>query len=193
MTSFNCYTNYYSSRFLLRLKISLDDQLVEIQEKAVNRDAFVQLHTGTLDLDMLAHEMEQVFLQYGVRRVLKAHHDEKLPLYELHFSSEHTLELFLKEKLEADLKLEEAISHLITSSTSGPCPDLQVHTHLYCIVPQNETHKTHLQLVTAGNCQQIITKYRESLSFTFEPDLFKECAGWYPSCIINFVNELHTH
>ena len=131
MTSFNCYTNYYSSRFLLRLKISLDDQLVEIQEQAVNRDAFVQLHTGTLDLDMLAHEMEQVFLQYGVRRVLRAHHDEKLPLYELHFSSEHTLELFLKEKQEADLKLEEAISHLITSSTTCPCPDLQVHTHLY--------------------------------------------------------------
>ena len=150
---------------------------MEIQEQAVNRDAFIQLHTGTLDLDRLAHEMEQVFLQYGVRRVLRAHHDEKLPLYELHFSSEHTLELFLKEKQEADLKLEEAISHLMTSSTSGPCPDLLVHTHLYFIVPQNETQKTHLQLVTAGNCQQIISKYRESLSFTFEPDLFKECAG----------------
>ena len=177
LTSFNCYNNYYDSQYLLRLKISIDDQLVEIQEQAVIKEAFVQLGDVNLDLDKLAYEMEQVLLQYGVRRVLSAHHDEKLPLYELHFTSEHTLELFLKEKQEADRKLEEAISHLIVSNTSGPSPDLQIHTHLYFLAPQDGTQKARLQLVTAGNCKEISSKYRESFKFKYEFELFEECAG----------------
>ena len=177
ITSFNCYANSYKSQFLLRLKISLDDQPVEVQEQAVTKDAFIQLDKVTLDLDELAYKMEQVFFQYGVRRVLRAHHDETLPLYELHFTSEHTLEMFLKEKQEADRKLEEAISHLIISNTSGPSPDLQIHTHLYFIVPQDGAQKTHLQLVTAGNCKEISSKYRESFVMKYEPDLFENCAG----------------
>ena len=71
--------------------------------------AFIQLDKVTLDLDELAYKMEQVFFQYGVRRVLRAHHDETLPLYELHFTSEHTLEMFLKEKQEADLRIKNII------------------------------------------------------------------------------------
>ena len=176
-TSFNCYTNCYCSQFFLRLKISVDDQLVEIQEQAVNKEAFVQLGDVNLDLDKLAYEMEQVLLQYGVRRVLRSHHDEKLPFYELHFTSGHTLELFLKEKQEADRKLEEAISHLITSDASSPSPGLQINTHLYFMVPQDAKQKTHLQLVTTGNCKEISSKYRDSSVMKYEPDLFKNCAG----------------
>ena len=175
-TSFKSYTHCYNSQFLLRLKISLDDQLVEIQEQAVIKDAFIQLDNVIMDLDELGDRMEQVLLQYGVRHVLRAHHDEKLPLYELHFTSEHTLELFMKEKQEADLKLEEAISHHITSNT-GLSPDLQIQTHLYTMVPQDGTQKTHLQLVTAGNCKEISSKYRESLKFKYEFALIEECAG----------------
>ena len=176
-TSFNCYNNYYDSQYLLRLKISIDDQLVDLQEQAVNKEAFVQLGDVNLDLDKLAYEMEQVLLQYGVRRVLRAHHDEKLPLYELNFTSEHTLELFLKEKQQADCKLEEAISHLVVSNTTGPSPDLQVHTHLYFLAPQDGKQKTRLQLVTAGNCKEISSKYRESFKFKYEFELFEECTG----------------
>ena len=176
-TSFNCYRVCYNSKFLLRLKMSIDDQLVAIQEQAVNKEAFIQLGDVNLDLDKLAYEMEQVLLQYGVRRVLRAHHDEKLPLYELHFTSEHTLELFLKEKQEADRKLEEAISHLITSDSSSPSPDLQINTHLYFMVPQDAKQKTHLQFVTTGNCKEISSKYRDSFVMKYEPDMFKNCAG----------------
>ena len=157
--------------------MSLDDKLVEIQEQPVNKDAFIQLDNVTLDLDELAYEMEQVFLQYGVRRVLRAHHDEKFPFYEVYFTSEHTLELFLKEREEADRKLEEAFWHVITSNTSGPTPDLQVQTNLYFMVPQDGTEKTHLQLVTTGNSKAISSKYRESFKFKYEFDSFEECAG----------------
>ena len=159
------------------MKILLDDQLVKIQEQAVNKAAFIKLYNVTLDLDELADKVEDVLLQYGVCRILRAHHDEKLPLYELHFTSEHTLELFLNEKQEADLKIVEAISHYISSNTSGPSPVLLIHTHLYFVVPQDGTQKIHLQLVSARNSKEISSKYRESFKFKYEFDLFEECAG----------------
>ena len=176
-TSFNCYTHYYSSHFLLRLKLSLDDQLVEVKEQAVSKDAFIQLDDVTLDLDKLALEMEQVLFPYGIRRVLRAHHDEQLPIYELHFTSEYTVQLFLKEKEEADRKLEKAISHLVTSNTTTPSLDLQMSTHLYFMIPQNGAQETQLQLVTDGNCKEITSKYRETLKMKLESDLFKACSG----------------
>ena len=83
--------------------------------------------------------------------------------------------MFLKEKQEADRKLEEALSHLIISNTSGPSPDLQIHTHLYFIVPQDGAQKTHLQLVTTGNCKEISSKYRESFVMKICVDLLCVC------------------
>ena len=144
---------------------------MEVQEQDVSKDAFIKLGDATLDLDSLARKIEDVFLPHGVRRVLRAHHDEQLPLYELHFTSEHTLGMFLKEKEEADHKLQDAI---ITSDTSGL---LEIHTDLYLLVPQNGKQKTHLQLVTAENCKHIVKKCRESVCFTFKADLFKKCEG----------------
>ena len=155
------------------MKIKDDYKLVEIDKPNATKAVSIQLGGVTVDLDRLAHEVEGIFIQYGVCRALRAHHNEHLPLFETRFTSEHTLDLFLKKQHIADRKLEEAISHL---NPGGP---YQIHTHLYFIVPQNGKQKTHLEMVTPGNCEQIVAKYRESFSFVFQPDLFKECTGWY--------------
>ena len=152
---------------------------MKIQEQTSSEAAFTQLDKVSLDLDELAHDMEQIFHKHGVSHVLRVRHNEQFPLYELHFSSEDALEQFLREKEEADLKLEESISFQIssTTTTTDSSPDLKILTHLFFVVPQTRTQKTQLQLVTAGNNKQVVTKFKESFSFTLQPDTFKDYPG----------------
>ena len=152
---------------------------MKIQEQAFTEAAFIQLDNVTLDLDELAHDIEQIFHEHGVSHVLRVRHNKQFPFYELHFSSEDALEQFLREKEEADLKLEDSISFHISSTTTAtdPSPDLQILTHLFFVVPQTRTQKTQLQLVTAGNNKQVVTKFKESFSFTLQPNMFKDYPG----------------
>ena len=165
---------------MLRLKLSLDGRELAVEEQAVGtREPFIQLRDVRLDLDSLAFEMEQVLRSYGVRRVLRARHDGRFPIYEVLFTSQHTVEKFLLSKEEAEAKVEEHLSSIISAPSSSPC--LQFSCQLYLVIPHKGAKETYL--MTFGNYEQLLPKFLDNFLFKLEAKSFTDCAGCLFVCL----------
>ena len=188
VSTFHTQTHCYSASHQLRLKISVDGHQLEIDKSAVGEDVFLQLNDLRLDLFSLSKEVEPVLTKYGVHHVLQSRHDEQFPLFELLFTSVHSLEKYLRAKEKADAELQQSISSIIASHSTDPSvsPCVQVASHLYLVIPQKGAHETHLMthlmthethLMTLGNYKQLVPKFRESFLFQFDAQTFNKCLG----------------
>ena len=177
VSTFHTHTHYYNATLQLRLKISVDGHQLEIDKSAVGEDVFLQFSDLRLDLFSLSKEVEPVLTKYGVHHILQSRHDGQFPLFELLFTSVHTVEKYLQAKEKADAELQQSISSIIASSSTDPSvsPCVEVASHLYLVIPQKGAHETHL--MTLGNYKQLVPKFRESFMFQFDAKTFNKCLG----------------
>ena len=175
--TFHTHTHYYNATLQLRLNISVDGHQLEIEKSAIGEDVFFQVNDLRLDLFSLSKEVEPVLTKYGVHHILQSRHDGQFPLFELLFTTVHTLEKYLQAKEKADAELRQSISSIIASYSTDPSvsPCVEVVSHLYLVIPQKGAHETHL--MTLGNYKQLVPKFRESFMFQFDPKIFNKCLG----------------
>ena len=150
--------------------------MIEIEEQVIGNKAFIQLHSVRMDLEKLGQLVEQVLVDYGVSRVLRTHHDGRFPLYELQFTSEHTLEFFLQYKHEAEELVLSSIYASMKTTVTPPMPSLHLRSQLYLVVPARKYRQV-AELVTADNYKQFLPKVRESLMYKFQPSIFNKTEG----------------
>ena len=177
VSTFHTHTHYHSAAFHLRVRISVDGHQLEVDKSAVGEDVFLQLNDLRLDLFGLSKEVEPVLTKYGVHHILQSRHDGQFPLFELLFTSVHTMERYLQAKEKADAELRQSISSIIASHSTDPSvsPCVEVASHLYLVIPQKGAHETHL--MTLGNYKQLVPKFRESFMFQFDTKTFNKCLG----------------
>ena len=197
VSTFHTQTHCYSASHQLRLKISVDGHQLEIDKSAVGEDVFLQLNDLRLDLFSLSKEVEPVLTKYGVHHILQSRHDGQFPLFEILFTSVHTMEKYLRAKEKADAELQQSISSIIASHSTDPSvsPCVEVASHLYLVIPQKGAHETHL--MTLGNYKQLVPKFRESFLFQFDAKTFNKCLGklYNRELVINLsvTHVIHTH
>ena len=179
VSSFHTYTHYYSATLHIRLKLSVDGHQLEIDKSTVGEDVFLSASYLQLDWFSLSKEVERVLTMYGVHHILQSRHDEQFPLFEVLFTSVHSLEKYLQAKQKADAKLQQSISSIIASNSTDPSvsPCVEVSSHLYLVIPKKGAHEAHL--ITLGNYKQLVPKFRESLLFQFDAKTFNNCLGKY--------------
>lgn len=180
LVDFNTHASFYSSSFMLRVPVFLNQNLVKITSLK-HRPVFNLEYLSTSISIPLADFFEKVtciLKRHSVYHVSGFYHD-RVPLFSLVFASESSLKQFLSEANATQSELESAFAEKIILSIAKKSTALEPHSpssvpveirqmELHFLSPDNEDKgKAKVCQVTLTNYRYCINSWRESKSFDF--------------------------
>ena len=131
-------------------------------------------HSGTTfstNLWLIARAVSSMLVRYGVYHVDTFYYEQS-PLFHVIFSSESCLKNFILAIGEMKSALEPKLQSLFSHSLKTPSTqqlNVKIQLDLFLVSPnRQETKGAELHLVTAENCSNFVTRWRDSKLFEFE-------------------------
>ena len=128
---------------------------------------YIKLQNLKISLEKLRQYVRQALSEHKVNCVLRARHDRQVPLFELHFTSNQSLEKFVMETESIVYQLQQIMS---PSKKSDSLFKISFTSYLVLL------HKRKIFLLTKENYKQLSSKFSDSHLFQLERRVF-ESAG----------------
>ena len=148
-------------------------------------------YTDTLNIRLSKYFASLIFVGKGRRRkffngekfpIYGTFYYEQCPLFHVVFSSVSCLKNFILAIGEVKSALEPKLQSLLSSILNTPSAQqltVKVHLDLFLVSPNCQLTKgAEVHLVTAENCSDFVTRWKDSKLFDFE-SLYQE-EGMYP-------------
>ena len=169
---FTAYSTYYGSFFVLRMAVTINGQQAVI-EYSLSGELTLNSRNPKhgIPFSSIFADLEAVLKKNGVTGVGNFF-CEDVPLYEVVFSSNHTLRNFLRSKPKVQSELASLFSSkfqpsLPPTSPSQPIPAF-VETNLFLISPDMVKKDARIVHVTPENCSTCMSLWKESELFDFD-------------------------
>ena len=131
---------------------------------------YIKLQNTKIDLEGLTSNISKAFRQCKVNCALRARHDGKFPLYELHFTSKQSLKKFVMNSEQMVSELKQSLS---PSEKSIPTFQITLTSYLV-LLHKGATHKVYL--LTKENYQQLSSKFSDSRLFQLKREAFESAS-----------------
>ena len=190
--NFEIHTSYHNDFFLLRTRVLVNGESTEIRSVR-ERPALHFCHSGntfSTTLSSISNAISPTLVDYGVYHVNMFYYEQS-PLFHVVFSSESCLKNFILAMGEVKSALEPQLQSLLSRNLKTEPPQqltVNVHLDLFLVSPSQKLAKgAEVHLVTAGNCSNFVTCWKDSKLFDFEA-LYQEkgmCHIWvasFPDC-----------
>ena len=190
--NFNIHTSYHNDFFLLRTRVLVNGENTEI--RSVREGPVLNFcHSGSTfstTLSSISSTISPTLAGYGVYH-LEMFYYEQSPLFHVVFSSELCLKNFIATIGEVTSVLEPQLQSLFSRNLKTESPQqltVSVHLDLFLVSPDQKLAKgAEVHLVTAENCSDFVTHWKDSKLFNFGA-LYQEegmCHIWvvsFPDC-----------
>ena len=174
--NFEIHTSYHNDFFLLRTRALVNGENTEIKsvrEGKYEGPVLNFCHSGSTistKLRLIASTVSPILVQFGVYHVDTFYYEQS-PLFHVVFSSESCLKNFILATEEVKSALEPKLQSLLSSNLktlSAQQLTVEVHLDLFLVSPnQQETKGAQVHLVTAENCSDFVTRWKNSKLFDF--------------------------
>ena len=176
-SNFNIHTSYHNDFFLLRTKVQVNGENATIGPVKKGRyegPALYFCHSGsTISATLLAiaTTFSPVLVRFGIYHVDTFYYG-KFPLFHVVFSSESCLKNFIlaipEVKSALELKVHSLFPKSVLDTESALQLTVRVQPELFLVSPnQQETKGAELYLVTAENCSNFMSHWKDSKLFYF--------------------------
>ena len=174
--NFEIHTSYHNDFFLLRTRVLVNGENTEIKSVREGKYEGPVLnfrHSGSTigaKLRVVASTISPILVQYGVYHVDTFYYEQS-PLFHVVFSSESCLKNFILAMGEVKSTLEPKLQSLLSGILKTPSAQqltVKVHLDLFLVSPnRQETKGAEVHLLTAKNCSDIVTQWKDSKLFDF--------------------------
>ena len=175
--SFEIHTSYHNDFFLLRTRVLVDGENTEIRsikEGKYEGPVLNFRHSGSTvntKLHIVASTVSPILVQCGIYHVDTFYYEQS-PLFHVVFSSESCLKNFVLAIEEVRSALEPKLQSLFLKSAlqleSAQQLTVEVQPDLFLVSPnRQETNGAEVHLVTAENCSDFVTHWKDSKLFDF--------------------------
>jgi len=130
-------------------------------------------HSGSTVSTMLSsisNTISPTLVDYGVYHVNMFYYEQS-PLFHVLFSSESCLKNFILAIEEVTSVLEQQLESLLSRNLKTESPqqlNVSVHLDLFLVSPSHKLAKgAEVHLVTAENCSDFVTRWKDSKLFNF--------------------------
>ena len=174
--NFEIHTSYHSDFFLLRTRVLVNGDNTEIRslkEGKYEGPALNFRHSGSTistKFRLIASAVSPILVQFGVYHVDTFYYEQS-PLFHVVFSSESCLKNFIIAIGELKSALEPKLQALFLSNLKTPSAQqltVKVQLNLFLVSPNRQLIKgAEVHLVTAENCSELVTCWKDSKLFDF--------------------------
>ena len=173
---FNIHTSYHNDFFLLKTRLLVNGENTEIRSVREGKYEGPVLNfchsdsTVSTTLSSISNTaISPTLVQYGVYHVDTFYYEQS-PLFHVVFSSESCLKNFILAMGEVKSTLEPKLQSLFSENalkTESPQQlTVEVQLDLFLVSPKR-TKGAELHLVTAENCSDFVTHWKDSKLFDF--------------------------
>lgn len=179
---FEIHTSYHNNFFIIRAKVLVNGKNAEIRpvkEDSYEEPALIFCYSGntvSTKLWQITNTLLPIFHQCGIYHIDTFYYEQS-PLFHVVFSSESCLKKFLSEIGDIEFAMEtqllltfsERLKVMSTfKSKSSQSLAVKVQAELFLVVPNQQNLKgADLHSVTAKNCSNLMTNWKDSKLFDF--------------------------
>ena len=175
---FDIHTSYHNDFFLLRTRVLVNGENTEIRsvKEGKYEGPVLNFHhsgsTVSTKLHLIASTVSPILVRYGIYHVDTFYYEQS-PLFHVVFSSESCLKNFVLSIGEVKSALEPKLQSLFRGKSvpeveSAQQFNVEVQPDLFLVSPnRQETKGAEVHLVTAENCSNFVTRWKDSKLFDF--------------------------
>ena len=175
--NFEIHTSYHNDFFLLRTRVLVDGENAEVRSVKEGKYEGPVLNfrqsgsTIGTKLRLIASIVSPILVQYGIYHVDTFYYEQS-PLFHVVFSSQSCLKNFILAiedvKSAVEAKLQSLFLKSVLRSESPQQLTVEVQLDLFLVSPdRQETKGAEVNLVTAENCSDFVTRWKDSKLFDF--------------------------
>ena len=167
---FNIQTSYHNDFFLLKTRVTVNDentQIRSVQEGSYQEPTLVYGKNISAKLWLITNTISPILHKFGVYH-LDTFYYEQSPLFHVAFSSESCLKKFLLDMDRIKHAMQLQFLSLFLKSDASHNLVVEVHPELFLVSPNRQkTKKADLHLINAGNFPTFVAYWRNSELFDF--------------------------
>ena len=174
--NFEIHTSYHNDFFLLRTRVLVNGENTEIRsvkEGKYKGPVLNFCHSGSTistKLSSISKTVSPILVQYGVYHVDTFYYEQS-PLFHVVFTSESCLKSFILAIEEVKSALEPKLKSLFSNNLKTESVQqltVEVQPELFLVSPSRQKTKgAECHLVTAENCFDLVTCWKDSKLFEF--------------------------